>query len=515
MRNSSRSTQVFLEVLKGEYRDSLILLSLSNEISRWSGVIQAIVVMGTPNNLRLLEQFDFLDDDARHVSSSDLVIAVEHDATVSKSILLQQIDQTLKQDNHVEANGRSFSHLSRALVEREDANLILISVPGRFATDMIRQSLENGRNVFCFSDHVPLSDEVMLKELAISKDLLLMGPECGTSIINGKALGFANQVDTGTIGIVGASGSGLQEVTTLIDRSGGGISHAIGVGGRDMTDPVNGLMTEYAVRRLSDSMSTGVIVILAKRASKKAQTKVLKTATNTGLPIVVNFTDYQEESFHQKSRISFCETYEECAREAISLAGGKWFLESETKRTEMWVRKQFTRLQEGQYAIRGLFTGGSLCGEAANILSSRGFEIAANLTKQIHHQQAEHCLIDLGAEEFTEGRAHPFIDSRLRALEIRRAIEDPSVAVILMDVVLGWNCHKDPAGEVAATLSAVKAGNDRAPAVIASICGTVKDPQDRENQRNKLEAEGVYVAESNAAAARVCADLISRIRSLS
>lgn len=511
MTNASRSTHVFMEVLKGEYRDSLFLLSLSNEISQWSGVIQAIVVMGTPNNLRLLEQFDFLENDTSLVSSSDLVIAVEHDATVSKSILLQKIDQSLKHVDYKDKNGRSFSHLSRALIEREDANLILISVPGKFAPDMIRQSLENGRNVFCFSDHVPLSDEVILKELAISKDLLLMGPECGTSIINGKALGFANQVESGDIGIVGASGSGIQEVATLIDRSGGGISHAIGVGGRDMMNPVEGMMTDFAVHRLSESSRTKLIVVLAKQASKTARTRVLKTAANTSLPVIVNFDGMDESSALRMNKISYCETYEECAREAIKQTGRKWLLESRINEERTWVEAQLARLEDGQNTIRGLFTGGSLCGEAARILASRGLRVVTHSAKQIRHQGTEHRLIDLGAEEYTEGRAHPFIDPRLRALEINRAFKDPSVGVILIDIVLGWNCHNDPAGEVAAALSAAKAGRDRSPAVIASICGTVKDPQDRADQSNKLEAEGVYVAESNAAAARVCAALGTRI----
>lgn len=515
MTNASMSTNVFVEVLKGEYRDSLSLMSLSNDVSQWPGVEQAIVLMGTQNNLGLLVQLKFLENDAIEVSSSDLVIAVEHDVAISKSILLKQIDQRLKKVSHKDKNGTSFEHLSEALDAREDANLILVSVPGQYAPDLIRHSLENGRSVFCFSDHVPLGDEVMLKELAISKDLLLMGPECGTSIINGKALGFANQVESGNIGLVGASGSGLQEVTTLIDRSGGGISHAIGVGGRDMIDPVKGLMTDFAVRRLGESTRTKVIVILAKRASKYAQSRVLETAAKTGLPIVVNFSGYEEYSARQMNRISYCETYEDCAREAISLAGEKWLLEPRINEVKLWVEAQLARLQDGQYTIRGLYSGGSLCGEAVKILSSRGFRIATNFTKEMRHRRNEHRLIDLGAEEYTEGRAHPFIDPRLRALEIKRAFEDPSVGVILLDIVLGWNCHEDPAGEVASAISTAKMMNHPVPAVVASICGTMKDPQDRAIQMNTLEAQGIYVAESNAAAARVCADLVSRIRSVS
>ena len=61
-----------------------------------------------------------------------------------------------------------------------------------------------------------------------------MGPDCGTAIINGVPLCFANVVRRGDIGIVGASGTGTQEVTVIIDKMGGGVSQVIGTGGRDL-----------------------------------------------------------------------------------------------------------------------------------------------------------------------------------------------------------------------------------------------------------------------------------------
>src|SRR5580704_9603583 len=94
-----------------------------------------------------------------------------------------------------------------------------------------------------FSDNVPIAEEASLKHEARERGLMVMGPDCGTAIIGGVPLAFANAVPRGDIGIIGASGTGIQEVSTLIARAGRGVRHAIGTGGRDMHAEVGGLTT--------------------------------------------------------------------------------------------------------------------------------------------------------------------------------------------------------------------------------------------------------------------------------
>src|SRR5690606_14776291 len=123
--------------------------------------------------------------------------------------------------------------------------------PGVYAAFEAFRALENNLNVMMFSDNVTVEDEIKLKDLAVKKDLLMMGPDCGTAIINGVGLCFANKIKRGPIGLVAASGTGLQEVTVLIDQFGGGISQAIGVGGRDLSKDVMGRMTLHAINALN------------------------------------------------------------------------------------------------------------------------------------------------------------------------------------------------------------------------------------------------------------------------
>ncbi len=502
-----------VHLLKDEYRDSFFLMRLSNEVSAWPGVRQAVIVMGTESNRRILSQVGLLVGDAETATSADLVIAAEVDAPLSRGSFLARLDQHLRQMERGARSAASFDQLPEALAERPDAALVAISVPGEHAVGLARQALEQGRHVFCFSHHITVEDEIALKRLALAKGLLMMGPDCGTAILDGVGLGFANQVRAGCIGVVSASGSGLQEVTTLIHRAGGGISQGIGVGGRDMQDPIHGLMAEAAVRLLARVPQTRVIVLLAKKASPEAQRRVLGAARDAGLPVVADFLSMPDGFVGLESgQVVLAETFEGCARQAMLLAGLPWNLPTLVEEPQVWLDLALAELPSGRWAVRGLYTGGSLCAEAADILSAHDIDLRTNLDGPLDSPAGGHALLDLGAEEYTEGRAHPFIDPRLRSLEIEAAFADRSVGILLLDVVLGWGCHADPAGEVAAALRKARHEHGPGPLAIASLCGTPEDPQNLNRQREQLQEAGCFVATSNAAAAYLASEAAARVR---
>ncbi len=500
-------------VLRNEYRDSLYLMKLSSDVSHWPQVHQAVIVMGTDSNLRILKQVGLHSEVIREATPNDLIIAVELDVGADEPGFHANLDRRLRQPDRVETLGSHHPSLEAALESSPDIALVSISTPGEFAADQARQALQAGKHVFCFSHHIPVEVEIELKNLAIKNHLLMLGPDCGTAILDGIGLGFANQVRRGSIGVVSASGSGLQEVTSLIHRAGGGISQAIGVGGRDLVSPVDGRMAEEALRWTAIHPDTKVIILLAKKVSPTAQEKILTVAEQIGLPIIVQFQGGL--SFHrqgeQTAPIWTAKTYEECAELGILLGGYPRVVPPADQLTGDWIETMLNQMPAERKAIRGLFAGGSLCAEAAQILTERGIRVETNLAGPIEAWQGPHRLIDLGAEEYTEGRAHPFIDHRLRSVEIGAAFADPSVGVLLADVVLGWGCHEDPAGEFVAAVKQARDQYEPGPMVIASVCGTSGDPQGYERQCHALENSGIFVARSNAAAARLAADCICRL----
>jgi FdrA protein len=500
-------------IRKNEYRDSYYLMRLSNEISSWAGVRQATVIMGTPNNKQILEQLGLFSAAVESASSDDLIIAVELESSLDINQFESDFEQIFTRDQGVGQRGQLHHNLESALDENPDANLVVISTPGNQAVELAREALRRGKHVFCFSHHISLEEELELKRIAIDQQLLMMGPDCGTSILDGIGYGFANKVRLGNIGLVSASGSGLQEVSTLIHRGGGGVSQAIGVGGRDMLSPIDGLMSVQAIKMIAQESLTDCLVILGKKSSTRGRQTILKAARKTGLPIIANF--YNENDLPiQNGKFIFAETYEECAMRALETVGQEWNIPTEGNQAKEWVDSNLARISPGQWAIRGLFSGGSLCREAAIILAGNGLLIQTDPNSTNKPMVSSHVLVDLGEEQYTEGRPHPFIDSRLRNLEIKKAYSDPDVAVILLDIVLGWGCSPDPAGDVVRAMDEASIHMKNSPGIICSICGTSDDYQGYEDQKNKLVATGVYVAETNAAATRLALALTTALRKI-
>lgn len=496
-------------VLKNAYFDSAFLMLITKAVRQIAGILDAALVMATEANLQLLEETGLLGPRRPSASPNDLIIALEGESEKILKHALHKAQEALHQRKSQVEEGAEYRPVSLegAIRELPDANLAIISVPGIYAAREARKALMEGLHVMLFSDHVSLEEEIELKKLAARKGLLLMGPDCGTALITGKPLGFANVVRRGSIGVVAASGSGLQELTCLIHHFGAGISQAIGTGGRDLRKEVGGLMMLAGIEALRLDPATEVIVVLSKPPAGEVATKVLERLGQTGKPFVVNFLGL---TFKPASGGSvFARNLEETAAMAVALARGKKFRrpKGSLKETDPLVKQETLHLGEGQRYLRGLYTGGTLAEEAILFLEREGLPIYSNIqidparVLKDPHISFRHTIVDLGDDRFTAGRPHPMIDSDLRAERIKKEMEDPEVACLLLDFVLGYGAHEDPCG---ALLKTLKQAKDRARkrgghlAVVASVTGTEGDPQDRTEQRKKLESIGCVVMPSNA-----------------
>jgi succinyl-CoA synthetase alpha subunit len=411
--------------------------------------------------------------------------------------------------------------LTGAVKAHPEINLAAISVAGRYAADEAWEALHRGLHVFLFSDNVSLEDEVMLKQYAREVGLLVMGPGAGTAIINGVALGFANAVPAGPVGLVSAAGTGLQEVTSLLARQGIGISQAIGSGGRDLSEAVGGITTLMGLQALQEDPATEVIVLISKPPAASIVKEVIQQITFSDKPTVVCFLgeDAHTMGLADRPGIWVARTLEEAALQSAALVrSGEGPSLAASFQPEARVAELRQRLKPGQRYLRGLFSGGTLCYEAQVIWRESLSEAVysnAPLNKAYRlpdsARSLKHTAVDLGEEEFTVGRPHPMIDNDLRIRRLLQEARDAEVAVIMLDVVLGYGAHPDPASELApAILQARHLASDagRELLFIASVTGTPGDPQDYNRQRQQLEEAGVVLCPSNAAAARLVSQVL-------
>jgi FdrA protein len=501
-------------VRKSAYQDSVALLRLARELRSGTGVSDVAALMATDANKALLAQSGLLTSDAAAAGPNDLVVviratsATEADRAVGRAAKLLAAGGQPCGDATGRALPRSLDSARRRL---PGVNLALISVPGDFAAAEALKALRAGLHVMLFSNHVSLDDEVALKRLAASKGLLLMGPDCGTAYVNGVPLGFANAVPRGRIGIVAASGTGLQQVATLLAARGEGISQALGVGGRDMSLAVGGLMTLPALDALAADPATELIVIIAKPPDPSVRERVTEALRKTGKPAVLALLGRGVEP-GRCGIMTTVTTLEEAARAAIALlAGEPWPPGPVAPSAETVARIETARreLTADQRAIRGLYAGGTLAHEALLILEPLVGSVASNLEPGL---DGLHQILDLGADEFTVGRAHPMLDPGARIEAIARAGRESEVAVLLLDVVLGHGVATDPAGDVAPAVDAARAearAHGRGLAVVATVVGTRDDPQGLAGQIERLEAAGAWILPSNAEAARAAAHIVS------
>ena len=497
-------------VKNATYRDSISLMKLSTGISRLPGVTQAAVVMATELNRRLLTQAGFKDPTIDRAGGDDMIVAIEAGDQASLDAALAQTEKDLASSSaapEVESLPKS---LNEALRLMPSANLVLISVPGQFAAGEARSALQRGLNVFLFSSNVSREAEVEMKSFARERGLLLMGPDCGTSIINHKVLGFGNVVRPGEIGLVSAAGTGLQEVTTLIHKAGLGVSQAIGTGGGDVSEQVGGITMIQGIHLLEADQQTGLIVLISKPPSSRTMLRVLEAVKGCTKPIVVNFLGADVAS-ELLAGLTATSTLEEAARAACALVKRSNVREPPGPSPELvgLALAERVKLSPTQKFIRGLFSGGTLCYESQVILGPLVGTVYSNGPIRPENKitgeetSKDHSCIDMGAEEFVEGRAHPMIDFSLRKLRILQEAQDPETAVLLLDVELGYGSNPDPASELVPTIQRAKELASRAGrhlAVAASVVGTEEDPQGLAAQEEALRKAGVVVLPSNAQA---------------
>jgi FdrA protein len=489
-------------VRKNQYQDSVRLMTTSRQVASLPGIAKALILLGTDSNKKIFSDLGLLGDTVAAATPNDLVICLEAASEADWEAGLAEMDALLAQAAKPDAAKRAFTSLEEAADSLPGANFALFSIPGRFAKLDVVAALEKGLNVMLFSDNVSLSDEIELKKLAVKKDLLLMGPDCGTAIIGGVALCFANAVRRGSVGIVGASGTGIQEISCLIDRLGGGVSHAIGVGGRDLKKDVGGLMTLTAIKKLARDPDTKTLVLVSKPGDPAVTAAVLSAAKASGLAVVACLLGDHGGDGKTQPGVIRAATLDEAALAAVPGAHlTPMPLEALSRRAGA--------LAPGRRFLRGLYSGGTLGHEALLILGDK-LAVQSNIAHdpalrlEYPAEGRAHSLVDLGEDAFTDGRAHPMIDSGLRCERLARELADPDVAVVLLDVVLGYGASADPAGDLARVIAQARdAGHGQnGPLIIAHVCGTAGDPQGLAAQEAKLAELGALLFPTNAQAAR-------------
>jgi FdrA protein len=507
-------------IKKNYYQDSMKLMQISQKLSTLPGIGRASAIMATEANLKMLKDTGIIQQIPESASANDLIVAIEAESEKAAKEAIEKLDSLLSPTQFGATVRAEYKSLDSAYSALPQANLAIISIPGQYAKIEVAKAIERGLHTFLFSDNLTIEEEIELKERAKELGILVMGPGCGTAIINGIGLGFANVVMRGPIGVVAAAGTGMQEVTTLIHNCGSGISHAIGVGGRDLSEKVGGIMAIEAIKMLQNDRSTEVFVLVSKPPSEHVAQKVINAVRGSEKPAVVCFLGNKLDR-RADSSIHFSSTLEEAALEAVKLV--KRNVEQHdilpAKHWTKQAKKLIQSLDSKQKYIRGLFSGGTLCFEAQYVLTPILGNIYSNapLYKENRLDDSNiskrHTCIDLGEEEFTVGRPHPIIDATLRKQRLIKEASDPNTAVILFDVVLGYVASPDPAGDLIPAIKEaerISKSKKRSLAFVAHVCGTEKDTQDLKSQEEKLMETGVLVLPTNALASRVAGWITKR-----
>ncbi len=488
-------TVTSFEIRPGAYYDSVVLMQLQKGLAGLPGVVDAGVVMATPTNKEVLLSTGF-DLESITAEADDLLIVVKADDQEAAAAALGQVDDLLVQ-RQTGGGGAAYRPKSLAMAARlmPEADWVLISVPGRFAAAVADEALDLDKHVFLYSDNVALEDEIRLKTRARQAGRLVMGPDCGTAIVSGAGLGFANRVRRGSIGLVAASGTGLQAVTAGIHNRGGGVSQALGTGGRDLKSEVGGATAHQGLATLAADPETEVIVLISKPPAAAIAAGLLQAAAAAGKPVVVSFIGYPPPA-RRLGSLHFAATLDEAAELAVSLAG-----------------------QPGSAAppaaghpgyLRGLFSGGTLAYETMLALQGLLHPLSSNVPIQPEQQLADvwhstgHTIVDLGEDDFTQGRLHPMMDNDLRLRRLRQEAADGETGLILLDVVLGEGAHPDPASVLAPARGDALAGRPEL-AVACLVVGTEEDPQNLPDQVDRLAAAGARVFRTVTEAAAYCA----------
>ena len=478
---------------------------LSQKLSAMEGVNKASVMMGTPANKDIFKGSGLGTPELEDASANDIVIVIDTDDESKVDEVDQAVETELAGGSGSDDSQKSSEahNWKRALELANNPNLALISIPGTYATMEAENALRNGLHVFMFSDNVPKEDEVRLKELAHEKGLFVMGPDCGTGIIHSVPLAFTNTVAQGDIGVVGASGTGIQEVTTIVDRMGKGVTNAIGTGGRDLSTEVGAITMLDSIKALNQDPKVKVITVISKPPAKEVQEKVESVLRSIDKPVVALFLGAKPE--YQEDAIYHAYTLEEAAVASVQLSNGETvdFKPS----TIEGLSVDFDANQKG---IKAYYSGGTLASEAAMMIRhSLGEEEVKD--EGFTYKSTSHEVIDLGDDMYTQGKPHPMIDPEKRIEKLETSADSEDTAVIMLDNVIGYGSHADMASELAPTIKRItdKAkSEERSLVVLATVVGTDKDAQGYDKQRQILEEAGAVLCDTNDQMVRTAIELV-------
>ena len=497
-------------VKKGSYQDSVVLMLLTNEISTIEGVNKVSIMMATPANKDIFKQSGLDTEELMAATANDMVVVADVDDEAMLDVIMENVEAFLKKQstsNNASKGAESVKSWDKALDKLPDANLAVISIPGAYAALEADRALDQGLNVFMFSDNVTIEDEKALKEKAHAKGLSVMGPDCGTGIIQGVPIAFTNSVSKGSIGIIGASGTGIQELTTIIDRLGEGVNNAIGTGGRDLSTTVGGITMMDMIDAMEKDETVKVLIVISKPPAQAVREKISARLSGFSKPVITLFLgekpEYHEENFYHTY------TLDEAARLAVSLVRGKEVPEATVDVDE----SEFYKAEDNK-TIKAYYSGGTLANEAAMLIKD-----ALNVTDPPEDiegymlQLDGNIVVDLGDDAYTQGKPHPMIDPAKRIECMQEAVDDESTGVILLDIMLGYGSHPDMAGALLPTIKELQAKADAANRkvfFVATVCGTRRDYQGYDEAVNKLKDAGVIVCENNKLACQTAIRAIGR-----
>jgi succinyl-CoA synthetase alpha subunit len=509
-------------VRKNRYLDSVFLMAVARRIASQPGIRDASALLATEANRAVLAGMGYGAGDADFAAAgpNDLLLALEGDDAAVEAVAAGA-DAWLARDAGAapgDASSAGGPHtIAEAVTRRPDASVAVISVPGVHAAREARAALRQGLHVFLFSSNVPVEDERSLKAEASERGLLVMGPDCGTAWLAGAGIGFANAVRRGPIGVVGSTGTGMQEFASLVHRSGSGISHGIGTGSRDLKDEIGGLSTLAAIDALEADAATEVVAVLSKPPGPATAARLVERLRRFPKPVVLCLLGAEAPRGGVSGGVWHASTVDEAVVLSLAAAGVEppAFLVRLDPSAPHALQAQLARMRPEQRHVRGLFSGGTLCYQAQALFLRAGLVVDSNSPLhgmrelQASGQGRGDSLLDMGAEELVQGRPHPMIDATLRRGRLEEEGRDPSVALVLLDFILGAISSADPVGDL---LPAIRGAQDAARGrgghlcVVASVCGTEGDAQGLERQARALAEAGVLVFPSAAQAAGFCRD---------
>ena len=543
------------------YRDSLQLMKISEKLRQSSGVSEASIVMSTETNKGVLIRLGFPPSLIEQANESDMIIAVRAKDQQSIDLAAEQIGKLFESSVEGRLDSRDQEKtldIDLALRRMPGANLVLLSIPGEYVKDISHKLIEQGIHQQIFSDHVPVEDELKIKKQAVTKGVLILGPGAGTSIINGKGIGFSNAISVGPVGIVAAAGTGLQEVACLLDQCEIGVKHGLGVGGNDPKDKIGGIMMLECMKILEKDDDIKVIAIISKPPSRSVEQKIMEYAIAKGTKKYIlafiggqltaagnkqqqrhneNFLSPASSSANKSSghtttadRDTGIVKVNSLASSVLAIANALGNQQLQKAISQLYIspeglvnllQREWSELQSNQKFIRALYTGGTFTYEAQVILrdiidigqiySNAPIEQVKELQDSFKSQN--HSIVDLGEEEFTKGRPHPMIDPTIRKFRIVEEAKDPEVGVILLDFVLGYGSNPDP---VAAVIEELQLAKEIAHKqghylpIITHVCGTKNDIQGYERSISKLHSVGCVVMPTNALAVIASALIVLR-----